>query len=147
MSPFEGIRSEGRIQGGSRGTHNLESHLSLFKCEQVFMPQDVVVKKHGGGWAAKTKLLASCYVLSILSYTIRYSTILHPMMSTAESPFFVMAKCHNQELGLPAVSAAGTAIVMNSNLLHCGGANLPDAMGGGRRRLFYVTWLGCSLQP
>lgn len=72
-----------------QGTHNLESHLSLFKCEQVLMPQDVVVKKHGG---------------------------------------------------LPAVSAAGTAIVMNSNLLHCGGANLPDAMGGGRRRLFYVTF-------
>ncbi|CAE7259059.1 unnamed protein product [Symbiodinium pilosum] len=72
-----------------QGTHNLESHLSLFKCEQVFMPQDVVVKKHGG---------------------------------------------------LPAISAAGTAIIMNSNLLHCGGANLPEAMGGSRRRLFYVTF-------
>lgn len=28
---------------------------------------------------------------------------------------------------------------MNSNLLHCGGANLPAAMGGSRRRLFYVA--------
>ncbi|CAJ1401903.1 unnamed protein product [Effrenium voratum] len=72
-----------------QGTHNLQSHMSLFKCEQVFMPQDVVVKKHGG---------------------------------------------------LPALAAAGTGIVMNSNLLHCGGANLPQAMGGARRRLFYVTF-------
>jgi len=72
-----------------QGTHNLASHLSLFKCEQVFMPQDVIVKKHGG---------------------------------------------------LPAVSSPGTAILMNSNLLHCGGANLPAAMGGSRRRLFYVTF-------
>ena len=31
-----------------QGTHNLSSHLSLFKCEQVFMPQDVIVKKHHG---------------------------------------------------------------------------------------------------
>ncbi|CAK9083380.1 Uncharacterized protein SCF082_LOCUS39578 [Durusdinium trenchii] len=72
-----------------QGTHNLESHVSLFKCEQVLMPQDVVVKKHG---------------------------------------------C------LPAVSSSGTALVMNSNLLHCGGANLSEPMGGGRRRLFYVAW-------
>lgn len=72
-----------------QGTHNLESHVSLFKCEQVLMPQDVVVKKHG---------------------------------------------C------LPAVSSSGTALVMNSNLLHCGGANLSEPMGGGRRRLFYVTF-------
>ena len=41
--------------------------------------------------------------------------------------------------GLPAVSSPGTAILMNSNLLHCGGANLPAAMGGSRRRLFYVA--------
>lgn len=72
-----------------QGTHNLSSHLSLFKCEQVFMPQDVIVKKHRG---------------------------------------------------LPAVSSSGTAIIMNSNLLHCGGANLPAEMGGSRRRLLYVTF-------
>lgn len=71
-----------------QGSHNLESHVSLFKCEQVFMPQDVVLKKHGG---------------------------------------------------LPAVCEEGTAIVMNSNLLHCGGANLPEPMGGRRRRLFYAA--------
>lgn len=41
--------------------------------------------------------------------------------------------------GLPAVSSPGTAILMNSNLLHCGGANLPAAVGGSRRRLFYVA--------
>ena len=47
---------------------------------------------------------------------------------------------HIRLSGLPAVSSSGTAIIMNSNLLHCGGANLPAEMGGSRRRLLYVAW-------
>lgn len=38
--------------------------------------------------------------------------------------------------GKRVVCDAGTAVVMDSRLLHCGDANI-----GGRRRLFYTTWL------
>lgn len=38
--------------------------------------------------------------------------------------------------GQMATSSAGTALLMNSRLLHCGGANLRD---GARRRLFYMN--------
>ncbi|CAK9038866.1 Ion_trans domain-containing protein [Durusdinium trenchii] len=40
--------------------------------------------------------------------------------------------------GSLATCPPGTALVMNSRLLHCGGANL--LAGGSRRRLFYMTW-------
>eukprot|EP00434_Breviolum_minutum_P000192 symbB.v1.2.000161.t2/scaffold9.1/size550961/17 len=39
--------------------------------------------------------------------------------------------------GQMATCSSGTALLMNSRLLHCGGANLRD---GARRRLFYMTW-------
>mmetsp|Transcript_41072 Transcript_41072/g.76399 ORF Transcript_41072/g.76399 Transcript_41072/m.76399 type:complete len:432 (+) Transcript_41072:72-1367(+) len=42
--------------------------------------------------------------------------------------------------GLSAHCAAGSAILMNSRLLHCGGTNLPEKQGGSRRRFFYLTW-------
>lgn len=38
--------------------------------------------------------------------------------------------------GQMATSSAGTALLVNSRLLHCGGANLRD---GARRRLFYMN--------
>ena len=42
--------------------------------------------------------------------------------------------------GIHATCPAGSAILMNSRLLHCGGANLQADAGGSRRRLFYMTW-------
>ncbi len=38
--------------------------------------------------------------------------------------------------GQMASCSSGTALLMNSRLLHCGGANL---IGGARRRLFYMN--------
>lgn len=37
-----------------------------------------------------------------------------------------------------ATCQAGTAVLMDSRLLHCGGANVVDR--GSRRRLFYTSW-------
>lgn len=42
--------------------------------------------------------------------------------------------------GLAAVCNVGTAILMDSRLLHCGGANAAVDEGGLRRRMFYTTW-------
>ena len=42
--------------------------------------------------------------------------------------------------GVHATCTAGSAVLMNSRLLHCGGANLQTESGGSRRRLFYMTW-------
>eukprot|EP00930_Biecheleria_cincta_P100659 TRINITY_DN92271_c0_g1_i1.p1 TRINITY_DN92271_c0_g1~~TRINITY_DN92271_c0_g1_i1.p1 ORF type:complete len:456 (-),score=66.53 TRINITY_DN92271_c0_g1_i1:249-1415(-) len=42
--------------------------------------------------------------------------------------------------GIAASCRAGTACLMNSRLLHCGGSNLGAEQGGSRRRLMYVTW-------
>eukprot|EP00928_Gymnodinium_smaydae_P065316 TRINITY_DN48481_c0_g1_i1.p1 TRINITY_DN48481_c0_g1~~TRINITY_DN48481_c0_g1_i1.p1 ORF type:complete len:363 (-),score=84.85 TRINITY_DN48481_c0_g1_i1:103-1146(-) len=39
-----------------------------------------------------------------------------------------------------AVCSAGTIVLMDSRLLHCGGANAPVKAGGARRRIFYTTW-------
>ncbi|CAE8719638.1 unnamed protein product, partial [Polarella glacialis] len=36
-----------------------------------------------------------------------------------------------------AVCEAGTAVLMDSRLLHCGGANLQPEAGGSRRKLLY----------
>eukprot|EP00931_Biecheleriopsis_adriatica_P075029 TRINITY_DN48990_c0_g1_i1.p1 TRINITY_DN48990_c0_g1~~TRINITY_DN48990_c0_g1_i1.p1 ORF type:complete len:300 (-),score=54.86 TRINITY_DN48990_c0_g1_i1:4-903(-) len=41
---------------------------------------------------------------------------------------------------LSAVCRIGTAVVMSSQLLHCGGQQAPANAGGRRRRLLYVTW-------
>lgn len=40
--------------------------------------------------------------------------------------------------GVPVVCVSGTVVLMDSRLLHCGGANA--TVGGERRRLLYVTW-------
>ncbi|CAE7191998.1 unnamed protein product [Symbiodinium microadriaticum] len=42
--------------------------------------------------------------------------------------------------GMPATCPVGSAVLMNSRLLHCGCANLEVPSGGSRRRLFYMTW-------
>ncbi|CAE7770997.1 trt7 [Symbiodinium pilosum] len=42
--------------------------------------------------------------------------------------------------GQHATCQQGSAVLMNSRLLHCGGSNLPAESGGSRRRLFYMTW-------
>ena len=41
---------------------------------------------------------------------------------------------------VPALCRCGDLVIMNSQLLHCGGAQRSSAEGGGRRRLLYVTW-------
>ena len=42
--------------------------------------------------------------------------------------------------GVPALCRCGDAYIMNSQLLHCGGAQASRGAGGTRRRLLYVTW-------
>lgn len=42
--------------------------------------------------------------------------------------------------GLLATCDMGTAVLMDSRLLHCGGANSALCHGGARRRLLYATW-------
>ena len=41
---------------------------------------------------------------------------------------------------LPALCDCGDLYIMNSQLLHCGGAQRSGQEGGRRRRLLYVTW-------
>lgn len=42
--------------------------------------------------------------------------------------------------GVAAACDVGAAVLMDSRLLHCGGANLLSDLGGSRRRLLYTTW-------
>ena len=41
---------------------------------------------------------------------------------------------------VPVLCQTGDAYIMNSQLLHCGGAQASAVAGGKRRRLLYVTW-------
>eukprot|EP00931_Biecheleriopsis_adriatica_P052034 TRINITY_DN30230_c0_g1_i1.p1 TRINITY_DN30230_c0_g1~~TRINITY_DN30230_c0_g1_i1.p1 ORF type:complete len:312 (+),score=57.00 TRINITY_DN30230_c0_g1_i1:251-1186(+) len=53
-----------------------------------------------------------------------------------------------EELGaLPAVCSAGDALIMNSRLLHCGGCQLSAELGGGTRRLLYLSFHDPSATP
>merc|ERR1712187_743516 len=58
----------------------------------------------------------------------------------------------------PMTLQSGSALVMDSRLLHCGGRNESEDLGGMRRRLLYTTWgkpgkchdipgTNCSIMP
>ena len=48
---------------------------------------------------------------------------------------------------VPALCHCGDAFIMNSQLLHCGGAQASAEAGGARRRLLYVTWHSPGITP
>eukprot|EP00928_Gymnodinium_smaydae_P025846 TRINITY_DN20476_c0_g1_i2.p1 TRINITY_DN20476_c0_g1~~TRINITY_DN20476_c0_g1_i2.p1 ORF type:complete len:332 (+),score=60.84 TRINITY_DN20476_c0_g1_i2:41-997(+) len=48
--------------------------------------------------------------------------------------------------GVPVCYAAGSALLYDSRLIHCGGSNLLAEFGGARRRVFVTTWLDVTAQ-